>query len=105
MKLSMVVLFSLFLNGCAYLPSVKDRLTVSPQGSDGFLVTVGWNKFSFITNGAQNRDEELVLFIEFAVNEVISRELCKSAKVSDEKRKILGWEGTGFSGIYIQCTE
>jgi hypothetical protein len=121
------ILLSIWLVGCAYLPSVKNKLTVSPvkyvpcwenmgpntscgsvtvspQEAEGFIVVVGWKRFEEIISANENDElsKELV-FSKFASNEVVYRGYCKEALVPKERRRILGWEGSGDKGIYVIC--
>jgi len=125
-----ILTVSLCVMGCAFLPSGKNKLYVkpvkyvpcwenlgpktscgsvaaSPDEAEGFIVIVGWKKFADITNQSGFttivNDETREKFIDFSVNEVISRGFCKEATVPKDK-SVMGWEGSGDRGIYVVCT-
>lgn len=125
------VIFCICVTGCAYLPSVKNKLevrpikyvpcwenmgpntacggvTVLPEQAEGFVVTVGWKRFNEITNQSGFTsyvdDDISEKFVGFAVNEVVARGYCKEA-MAPEPTNVLGWEGSGDRGIYIVCSK
>jgi hypothetical protein len=120
----------ILVNGCAYLPSVKNKLyvrptkfvpcwehmgpsascgatTVKPKDAEGFEVVVGWKRFAEITNPyeADKVSNELKFsrFVDYAISQVISLGYCKMAIVPNDRRKLFGWEGTGERGVYVVC--
>ena len=125
------LIFCTSVAGCAFLPSVKNKLevrpikhvpcwenmgpntacggvTVPPEQAEGFVVTVGWKKFNEITNQSgftSHVDNDIAAkFVGFAVKEVVTRGYCKKA-IAPEPTNVLGWEGSGDRGIYIVCSE
>jgi hypothetical protein len=119
------------LSACAYLPSVKNKLyvhavenvpcgpgrgsgkdsgsVVAPtEAAEGFVVIVGWKRWEEITNpagtGNPSMSEKIARFRAFATKEVSARGLCRNAVVPEECG-ILGWEGSGDSGLYVVCAD
>ena len=134
MKIRAVAISAMFLyvTGCAYLPSVKNKLSVRPvkyvpcwenmgpntscgsvtvptHEAEGFVVVVGWKRYEEITEprtGAKSsREEKESRFFDFAAQEVVNRGYCDAAHVPDGKRNIMGWEGSGDRGVYVTCTK
>ena len=114
---------------CAFLPSVRNKLevrpvkhvpcmenknpksscgsvTVPPSEAEGFVVTVGWERFMAVTdqNGFTSRVDNtaVVKFSAFAAREVVARGYCKKA-VAPTGSDISGTEGSGDRGIYVVC--
>lgn len=129
-RASLLIVMFVLVNGCAYLPSVKNKLyvrptkfvpclenmgpgtscgaiTVEPQEAEGFEVVVGWKRFAEITNpddiDGLSKELKISRFADFAISEVISLGYCKMAIVPNDRRKLFGWEGSGDRGIYIVC--
>jgi len=121
-----------FLTGCAFVPSVKNKLsvrpvkyvpclenmaastscgsvTVPPDEAEGFVVIVGWKRYEEITESAGQKkliqEQMHKKFHDFATSEVVSRDYCHLASVPRDKQNIMRWEGSGDRGIYVVCTE
>lgn len=83
-------------------------VTVPPDEAEGFVVIVGWKRFSDLTDpadtGKVTGQERFSRFSEFATKEVVTRGFCNAAFVPENRRNIMGWEGSGDRGIYVVCT-
>ena len=132
MKMKSTAIFAILLciTGCGLLPSVKYKLSVRPvkyvpcwenmgpntscgsvtvaaEDAEGFIVIVGWKRFSEITNpnniSKVSYEDRLNKLANFASSEVVSRGYCKTAFVPRDSRRIMGWESSGDQGIYVVC--
>lgn len=127
-----IIFISLLFTGCAYLPSVKNKLeirpvknvacwenmgpntacgavTVSPGVADGFWVTAGWKRFDEIIDPEAkddiDREATIERFSAFAKVQVESKGYCKSAIIPEEHRQLIGREGSGDQSIYVVCAK
>ena len=82
-------------------------VTVEPEEAEGFIVIVGWKRFSDITDpdniGNVSNKEELKRFENYSANEVVSRGYCNAAYAPKDRYRLLGWESSGDRGLYIVC--
>lgn len=95
---------------CTNTSSTCGRVPVSPDQADGFDVIVGYRRFRSIAHDCLTKDickeDEVVRLLgAFAEKEVISRGFCKSAEVPSNRRRVLGWEGSGNRGVYVTCVD
>ena len=131
-RISVLGVLCIFLNGCAFLPSVKNKLsirpvkyvpcwenmgpntscgsvTVPPDEAEGFVVIVGWNRYKKISESLGKEklcpEEMHKIFFNFSASEVVSRGYCQFAGVPRDKQNIMGWEGSGYRGVYVVCTD
>ncbi len=130
--ISVLGVLCIYLTGCAFLSSVKNKLsirpvkyvpcwenmgpntscgsvTVPPDEAEGFVVIVGWKRYEKITESSGyeklSPEEMRKKFYDFAASEVVSRGYCQFAGVPRENQNIMGWEGSGDRGVYVVCTD
>ena len=130
MKLIATLLLCALFVGCAFLPSVKDKLEVRPLNitpceprsnpvlpcgwltgelgeTEDFEVKVGWGKFREIVGEANAKhplsDETKVLFSQFAIKHVVGLGYCKDAAWVPHDSDLANFEGSGYRKIHVRC--